>query len=118
MRIFLRSFIWSSRIRDIILLTMKVPMGRIANFKKEDFHMFFQKPKKKNYAPMIVGIVVGVLAALATAYVLFEKVFKKKLCAKKAAEVEAVADECVCDCECECEETVCDEAEVEVVEEA
>ncbi len=75
--------------------------------------MFFRKPKKKNYAPMIIAIVVGVLAALATSYVLFEKVLKKKLCAKKATlEVEA-AEEC-CECEeeaCECEDACeCEEA--------
>ncbi len=64
--------------------------------------MFFQKPKKKNYAPVIIAIVVGVLAALATAYVIVTKVLKKPLCFKKkaAAEVEEACD-CVCDCECE-----------------
>ncbi len=71
--------------------------------------MFFQKPKKKNYAPVIIAIVVGVLAALATAYVIVTKVLKKPLCFKKKAAVAEVEEACDCVCDCECEETA-DEA--------
>jgi len=77
--------------------------------------MFFNKPKKKNYAPMIIAIVVGVLAALATAYVVVTKVLKKPLFPKKAvAEVEG---ECECECECECEEIAEEACECEAVAE-
>ena len=68
--------------------------------------MFFQKPKKKNYAPMIIAIVVGVLAAMATAYIIVTKVLKKPLFKKKAV--------CECECDCDCD---CDELEDALVEE-
>lgn len=74
--------------------------------------MFFQKPKKKNYAPVIIAIVVGVLAALATAYVIVTKVLKKPLCFKKKAVAE-VEEACDCECECVCEETADEACECE-----
>ena len=73
--------------------------------------MFFQKPKKKNYAPVIIAIVVGVLAALATAYIIVTKVLKKPLCFKKKEAAAEVGEACDCACECDCEEIaeeICD----------
>lgn len=71
--------------------------------------MFFNKPKKKNYAPMVIAIVVGVLAALATAYVIITKVLKKPLCFKKKAAAEEIEETCECTDECDCEEeAVCE----------
>lgn len=65
--------------------------------------MFFRKKKKKNNALMIIAIVVGALAALGVAYVIFTKVLKKKLFAKDGV----VADIESCDCE-EIADDTCD----------
>ena len=68
---------------------------------------FHKKKKKKNTALFIIGIVVGVAAAVVGGYFLFTKVLKDKLFPKKDEECEGV-DACCC---CGCEETAADAAE-------
>ena len=67
---------------------------------KEDAEMFFfqkeQQKKKKYTALKIVAIIVGILALIAGGYVLYTKVIKPKLDAKKAAA--AIAEEPECEC--------------------
>lgn len=75
---------------------------------------FMNKPKKKNYAPVIIGIVVGVLAALAATYIIVTKVLKKPICCFKKKNAAAEVEEtCTCDCECDCEEAA-DEVVAEI----
>ena len=77
---------------------------------KEDTHMFFfnkEKKKKKYTALKVVAIIVGILALIAGGYVLYTKVIKPKLEAKKAAALDAVEPEC----EIECEELAVEAAE-------
>ena len=62
---------------------------------------FHKKKKKKNVALVILGIVIGVAAAVVGAYFLFTKVLKDKLFPRKEDECEG-GDECCC---CGCDET-------------
>ena len=71
--------------------------------------MFFRKEKKKKKytALKVVAIIVGILALIAGGYVLYTKVIKPKLEAKKAAALDAAEPEC----EIECEELAVEAAE-------
>ena len=71
---------------------------------------FFQKEKKKKKytALKIAAIIVGILALIAGGYVLYTKVIKPKLDAKKAAA--ALEEEPECDF-IECDEELAVEAE-------
>ncbi len=74
--------------------------------------MFCFHKKKKNNTKIfvIIGIIIGAVAAAVGAYFLFTKVLKDKLCKKNCEAVE----EC-CDCE-EIADEICEEI-AEVVEE-
>ena len=63
---------------------------------------FFQKEKKKKKytALKVIAIIVGILALIAGGYVLYTKVIKPKLEAKKAAAA-LDAEQPVCTTECE-----------------
>ena len=75
--------------------------------------MFCFRKKKKNTAKvfMILGIVIGVAAAVVGGYFLFTKFLKDKLCKKCACE--EIEDEA-----CDCAEETCDACEeTDVIEE-
>lgn len=78
----------------------------------------FCKKKKKDYTVLkIVAIVVGVLAAVAAGYVVFDKFLKDKIFKKKAV-CEACAEDACLEGECCAEEAEAPVEEVTVEEAA